>query len=442
MIDIASPHGAPQTMAEKILSHAAGRAAMAGDLAVVDVSMAMTVDSIAQSVFRAMQAMGVERVRDPERVALFVDHVAPASTVQVAEAQAALRRFARDQGITRFYDAGSGICHQVMIEEHLVTPGTVVVGSDSHSTMYGCVGAFGTGMGSTDVAVAMATGQTWLRVPATVRVDAMGELQPGVGAKDVALQLAGRLGAAGARYMAVEFGFPETLDLPARMTLCGMTTEIGAKAGLVVPDAVTATYATPALKDRTGALARPSGRVSVPDWLYPDPGAVYARRERVDLGTLEPLVAEPGHVDRVTPVSAAGDVPVDVVFLGTCTNGRLADLHAAANVLRGRRVHAGTRMLVVPASHAVLTAAAADGTLSTLLAAGATIGTPGCGPCMGRHMGALAAGEVCLSAGNRNFAGRMGSPEARIYLGSPAVAAATAVAGRIASPAEIVTGDW
>ena len=181
---------------------------------------------------------------------------------------------------TRFYDAGSGICHQVMIEEHLVTPGTVVVGSDSHSTMYGCVGAFGTGMGSTDVAVAMATGQTWLRVPATLRVDAVGELPPGVGAKDVALQLAGRLGAAGARYMAVEFGFPETLELPARMTLCGMTTEIGAKAGLVVPDAVTATYATPALKDRTGALARPSGRVSVPDWLYPDPGAVYARRER------------------------------------------------------------------------------------------------------------------------------------------------------------------
>jgi methanogen homoaconitase large subunit len=219
--------------------------------------------------------------------------------------------------------------------------------------------------------------------------------------------------------MAVEFSFPETLDLPARMTLCGMTTEIGAKAGLVVPDAVTATYGP------------------VPGWLYPDPGAVYARRERVDLGTLEPLVAEPGHVDRVTPVSAAGDVPVDVVFLGTCTNGRLADLHAAANVLRGRRVHPRTRMLVVPASHEVLTAAAADGTLSTLLAAGATIGTPGCGPCMGRHMGALAAGEVCLSAGNRNFAGRMGSPEARIYLGSPEVAAATAVAGRIASPAEI-----
>ena len=423
MIATASQRAAAQTMAEKILSHASGRAAMAGDLVVVDVAMTMTVDSIAQSVFRAMQAMGVERVHDPERVALFVDHVAPASTVQVAEVQAALRRFARDQGITRFYDAGSGICHQVMIEEHLVTPGTVVVGSDSHSTIYGCVGAFGTGMGSTDVAVAMATGQTWLRVPPTLRVDVVGELPPSVGAKDVALQLAGRLGSGGARYMAVEFSFPETLDLPARMTLCGMTTEIGAKAGLVVPDAVTATYGP------------------VPDWLYPDPGAVYARRERVDLGTLEPLVAEPGHVDRVTPVSAAGDVPVDVVFLGTCTNGRLADLHAAANVLRGRRVHAGTRMLVVPASHAVLTAAAADGTLSTLLTAGATIGTPGCGPCMGRHMGALAAGEVCLSAGNRNFAGRMGSPEARIYLGSPEVAAATAVAGRIASPAEIVTGD-
>lgn len=411
---------APQTLAEKILSHVAGRTVMEGDLAVVDVAMAMTVDSIAQSVFKVMQAMGVERVRDPERVALFVDHVAPASTVQVAESQAVLRRFAREQGIRHFFDVGSGICHQIMIEQHLVTPGTVVVGSDSHSTLYGSVGAFGTGMGSTDVAVAMATGQTWLRVPATLRVDVTGALPPGVGAKDVSLQLAGRLGAAGARYMAVEFGLPVTVDLPARMTLCGMTTEIGAKAGLVVPDAVTAAY----------------GRV--PEWLFPDPGAVYARRVHIDLAAIEPLVAEPGHVDRVTPVSATGHVPVDMVFIGTCTNGRLADLHAAAEVLRGRRVHAGTRMMVVPASHDVLSAAAADGTLSVLLAAGATIGTPGCGPCMGRHMGALAAGEVCLSAGNRNFAGRMGSPDAKIYLGSPEVAAATAVAGRIAAPADVM----
>lgn len=421
MLEADSPRpGLPQTLAEKILSHAAGQTVMAGDLAVVDVAMTMTVDSIAQSVFKAIQAMGVEHVREPDRVALFVDHVAPASTVQVAEAQAALRRFARDQGIRHFYDAGSGICHQVMIEQHLVTPGTVVVGSDSHSTIYGSVGAFGTGMGSTDVAVAMATGQTWLRVPDTLRVDVTGTLPPGVGAKDVSLQLAAQLGAAGARYVTVEFGLPASLELPARMTLCGMTTEVGAKAGLVVPDEVMASYG------------------AVPAWLFPDIGAAYARRNDVDLGALEPLVAEPGHVDRVTPVSAAGDVPVDVVFLGTCTNGRLADLHVAAEILRGRRVNATTRMLVVPASHEVLRAAAADGTLSVLLSAGATIGTPGCGPCMGRHMGALAAGEVCLSAGNRNFAGRMGSPEARIYLGSPAVAAATAVAGRIAAPAEFL----
>jgi methanogen homoaconitase large subunit len=410
----------PRTLAEKILSRAAGQPAVAGDLVVVEVGMAMTHDSLVQSVIRAMQAMGAERVYDPERVALFVDHVAPASTLQVAEAQATLRRFAREQGIRRFYDAGRGICHQVMIEERLVMPGTVVVGADSHSNLYGCVAAFGTGMGSTDVAVAMATGQTWLRVPSTIRIDVSGALPPGVGAKDLSLQLEGRLGAAGARYMAVEFSLPETLDMPARMTLCGMTTELGAKAGLVVPDAVSATYAP------------------MPDWLYPDPDAVYERRLEVDLSTLEPLVAEPGHVDRVTPVSATGNVPVDVVFIGTCTNGRLADLRAAAQVLRGRRVHSGTRMMVVPASHEVLSAAAADGTLSILLEAGATLGTPGCGPCMGRHMGALSAGEVCLSTGNRNFAGRMGSAEARIYLGSPEVAAASAVAGRIAAPSELV----
>lgn len=411
----------PQTLAEKILSRAAGVAAMAGQMVVVDVAMVMSHDSIGPSVNRAMQAMGATRVYDPERVALFVDHVAPASTVTVAEQQAVLRRFAREQGITRFFEGGRGICHQVMIEERLVAPGTVVVGSDSHSNLYGSVGAFGTGMGSTDVAVAMATGQTWLRTPETIRIDAEGTLPPGVGAKDVALQLAGHLGAAGARYMAVEFSLPTTLDLPARMTLCGMTTEIGAKAGIVVPDAISAAYAP------------------MPDWLYPDPGAVYARRERLDLRRMEPLVAEPGHVDRVTPVSAAGQVPVDVVFLGTCTNGRLADLHAAAAVLQGRRVHPGTRMMVVPASHEVLSDAAADGTLSVLLAAGATIGTPGCGPCMGRHMGALAAGEVCLSTGNRNFSGRMGSAEARIYLASPEVAAATAVAGRIAAPVDVMS---
>ncbi len=421
MTEHATPHddNDPQTLAEKILSHASGERAMAGDLVVVEVDMAMSHDSLAASVRQAMEAMGTPHVHDPAHVALFVDHVAPASTVQVAEQQAALRRYAHDEGITNFFDAGRGICHQLMIEQRLVRPGIVAVGADSHSTLYGCVGAFGSGMGSTDVAVAMATGQTWLRVPATIRIDMEGELPPGVSIKDATLQLAGRLGAAGARYMAVEYALPETLDLPARMTLCGMTTEIGAKAGIVVPDAVTRGYAP------------------IPDWLYPDAGAVYARHERVDLSAIEPLVAEPGYVDRVTPVSAVGDVPVDVVFIGTCTNGRLADLHAAADVLRGRQVHAGTRLMIVPASHETLSAAAADGTLSTLLAAGATFGTPGCGPCMGRHQGVLAAGEVCLSTGNRNFAGRMGSAQARIYLGSPAVAAATAVAGRLAAPSEL-----
>jgi len=417
----AGGEGTPQTLAEKILSRAAGERAMAGDLVVVDVAMAMSHDSLAQSVFRAMTEMGMPNVHDPNRVAFFVDHVAPASSVQVAEAQAMLRRYAREQGVANFFDAGTGICHQVMIEQHLVTPGTVAVGADSHSTLYGCVGAFGTGMGSTDVAVAMSTGRTWLRVPATIRVDVVGELPPGVSAKDATLQLVGQLGAAGARYMAVEYSLPATLDLPSRMTLCGMTTEIGAKAGIVIPDAVTAAYAP------------------VPDWLYPDPDAVYAQRVTLDLSSLEPLVAEPGHVDRVTPVSAIGDVPVDMVFIGTCTNGRLDDLHAAAEVLRGRHIHPRTRMMVVPASHETLSAAAADGTLGVLLAAGATLGTPGCGPCMGRHMGALAAGEVCLSTGNRNFAGRMGSAQASIYLGSPAVAAATAVAGRLAAPGEVTS---
>ncbi len=408
-----------QTLSEKIISYAAGHEVQAGDLAVVQVAMTMTVDSIAESVIRVLrQELGAKRVHDPERVALFVDHVAPACNPATADGQVLLRRFALEEGIDRLYDVGRGICHQLMIEEGLVQPGTVALGSDSHATTYGAIGAFGTGMGATDIALAFARGKTWLKVPESIKVQVHGAFSPGTTAKDLILWLIGRLGAEGASYRAVEFHGIEGLSLASRMTVCSMATEMGAKAGLVPPDDLIRQH------------------YPVPEWLYPDAGATYVQEIMIDLSKIQPQVSLPHQVDRVAPVSQVQGVQVHQVFLGSCTNGRLEDLHLAASLLSGRRIARGVRLLVIPASHRVLADAVADGTMSTLLAAGATVGTPGCGPCLGRHLGVLGAGEVCLSTSNRNFQGRMGSPEASIYLGSPATAAATALAGFIADPRE------
>ena len=409
-----------QTLSEQILSHAAGREVRAGDLAVVEVGRAMTIDSIAPELIDVLyEQLHVTQLPHPERCAIFVDHVAPASNLPTAQGQVRARRFAQAQGIHAFYDVGRGICHQLMIEEHLVQPGTVAVGSDSHSTTYGAIAAFGTGMGTTDVALAFATGRTWLRVPETVRVDLSGDLAPQVDAKDIVLRLLSLVRADGFTYQAVEFHGATSLSLSSRMTLCSMTTEMGAKAGIVVPDAVTRQHAP------------------VPEWLEVQDGAVYQDVITLDLSDIEPLVACPPRVDSVVPARQLAGVHVDQVYLGTCTNGRLQDLHAAAAILDGRHIAAGVRMIVVPASHAVLQAATEDGTLARLLSAGATIGPPGCGACIGRHMGVLGSGEVCLSTGNRNFAGRMGAPDALIYLGSAQVAAATALRGVIIDPRAI-----
>lgn len=407
-----------QTLVEEILSHAAGRPVRAGELVVVPVDLAMAVDSIAPSVIRILQEdLGVDRVADPDRVAIVIDHVAPPSTVAVAEAQAALRRFAVEQGIRHFFDVGRGVCHQVLIEEGLAAPGRIVVGSDSHSTSYGAVGALGTGMGASDVALIWATGRTWLRVPETIRVDVQGRFQPGVGAKDLALWLAGQIGADGAAYQALEFHGVESFSLAQRFTLCNLAVEMGAKAGLVFP---------------SGEVA---ARFPPPAWLQPPAeDATYARRISCLLDGLRPQIAVPPHVDQVVDLADLGQVAVDVVFLGSCTNGRLEDLRIAAEILRGRRVARGVRFLVCPASSQVLADAAAEGTLQVLLEAGAVLLPPGCGPCLGRHLGVLGPGEVCLSTANRNFRGRMGSPEAHIYLGSPAVAAATALTSFLAAP--------
>jgi methanogen homoaconitase large subunit len=396
----------------------------AGELLVVEVDQVMVVDSIAGSFFKRLDYLGATP-RYPERVSIVIDHVAPAANLEVAKAQKEIREWGKRHGI-RVFDVGRGVCHQVLIEEGLAQPGWIVVGSDSHSTTYGAVGAFGTGMGATDIALAAASGRTWLRVPESVKVVFRGSLPRGVTAKDAALEMVRRLTAEGATYMAVEIHLldgAEALTRGERMTLANLTVEAGAKAGLVVP---------------SGEILE---MYRVPDWLYPDPDARYREVVEIDLSSLTPRVAVPFYVDNVHEVAEVRGKRVDQVFIGTCTNGRIEDLRAAAEVLKGRRVAPGVRLLVIPASSQVLEEAARDGTLLTLLEAGATIGTPGCGPCMGRHMGVLAPGEVCVSTSNRNFRGRMGAPDAEIYLASPRVAAASAVAGYIATPEDLDAGS-
>jgi len=400
----------PKTLAEKILSRVAARDAKAGDLVIAPVSRVMVHDSVIDAVIAGLRDLGKERVWDTTKVAVFVDHAAPAPTPVVADSHRVLREWVRTQGIATFYDAGEGVCHQIMVEEGYCEPGTVIVGSDSHSNSYGAVGAFGAGMGATDIAVALALGRTWLRVPESIKVTFTGRPRKGVTMKDAIMRVVREIGTDGARYACVEFHGAGSLPQGDRITLAGMTTEMGAKAGIVV--------ATP----------------EAPDWLFPDRGAAYANEVTVDLSTLEPQIAVPPRVDQVVDITEALGQPVDVVFLGSCTNGRLVDMRQAATVLRGRRISPEVRLEVVPSSRRQFEDAMSDGTLLALSAAGAVIGSSGCGPCLGRTGGVLAGQEICLSTANRNYRGRMGSPDASIFIGSPYVAAVAALTGVIDDP--------
>jgi len=405
-----------QTLSEQILSHAAGRVVRPGELVVVEPDVVMSHDSLTPSIIRIMQEeLGTANVKNPAQLVMTLDHVAPASTVGTANSQNQVRKFAQEQGV-RLFDVGRGICHQVLVEEKIAAPGKIVLGSDSHSTSYGSVGAFGSGMGATDIALIWATGRTWLRVPETIRVQVRGRFRHGVDAKDLALKICQVLTIAGANYAAVEYHGLEWLDLPGRQTLASMAVELGAKVGIIPP---------------SGAVAE---QFEVPGWLFVDPHAQYARTVEIDLDALEPQIAVPHEVDQVVDLSSVAGTKVSVVFMGTCTNGRYEDLRQAAEVLRGRRVNSHIRFLVTPASSRELARAAEDGTLLALVEAGAILTTPGCGPCMGRHQGTLGDEDVCLSTGNRNFKGRMGAPTSKIYLASPAVAAATAITGVITDP--------
>jgi 3-isopropylmalate/(R)-2-methylmalate dehydratase large subunit len=416
-----------KTVAEKILARASGREeASAGEIVKARVDVAMMPDLTTILAVNAMKAMGVERVWDPERVVAILDHVAPASTLMAATVHRDIRRWAKEQGLKYLYDVESGVCHQVLPEKGHVRPGTLVIGADSHTCTHGAFGAFATGVGSTDMGGVLATGKIWLRVPETINVRVGGALPELVLPKDVILRIAGEIGADGATYNAIEFHGPtiSEMSVSGRMTLCNMAIEMGGKAGIVEPDEKTYAF----LNERTDGVYDP---------VFSDTDAEYKRGLDLEVGDLEAQIACPHMVDNVKPVSQIAGKAINQSFIGSCTNGRLEDLQVAATVLRGRKVHQDVRLLVVPASRRVYLEALDAGIIRDLVEAGAMFSNPSCGACFGGHIGLLAPGEVGLTTSNRNFRGRQGSPEAEVYLSSPAVAAASAVTGVITDPRDL-----
>jgi methanogen homoaconitase large subunit len=406
------------TISEEILGRASGKKACAGEFVIAKVDYAMSHDGTSVLAVKAFKDMEVDSVWDPGRIIIPFDHLAPANNETTALLQKELREWAASQKISRLYDVGEGICHQVMAENGFALPGKVIVGADSHSCTYGAFGAFGTGVGATDMAEIYASGKLWFRVPETIKVTVDGGLPEGITAKDVTLRIIKDIKTDGAAYKALEFYGTtiEAMSMAGRMTLCNMAIEMGAKAGIVPPDTITEAY----LK---GKAAEPYVPVHANDASYCDEYHFNSR--------ISPQVACPIEVDNVHDVEEVEGTPVDQVLIGSCTNGRYEDLEAAAWILKGRK--AKCRTLIIPASRSVMLEAIDKGVAAVFLKAGATICNPGCGPCLGGHMGVLAQGEACMSTTNRNFKGRMGKG-ADVYLGSPLTAAATAIEGKIADP--------
>lgn len=413
----------PKTIAEKILSSKANRDASAGEIVISNVDLLMAQDGTAPLAIRAFNDMGGGSVWDPDRIALVIDHNSPSPSEGVSGLHAEIRAFAGEQSIEKLYDIGCGVCHQLMPERGHVRPGDVIVGADSHTCTYGALNAFATGVGSTDAAAVMRTGRLWFRVPESARVVMQGSLPEGVYSKDLILEAIGRVGAAGATYMSVEFSGDAVAEMSvdARMTICNMGVEMGAKAALMDADGRTLEYA---------------GDRGIPTTA--DDGARYAWSMEMDSEEIGPRVSRPHRVDDVVPIEEVAGLEVNQAFLGTCTNGRLEDLRVAASILRGEKIREGVRLIVAPASREILLRSLEEGVFQVLLEAGAVPVTPGCGPCVGTHDGVPSDGDIVISTANRNFKGRMGNGNASIYLGSPATVAASALAGRITDPREYV----
>jgi 3-isopropylmalate/(R)-2-methylmalate dehydratase large subunit len=411
-----------KTLAEKILSEHTGKEVRPGEIAVIKVDLTYTQDGTGPLAVRKLQEMEFKKVYNPLKTLFFLDHASPSPRFELSNDHTFLRDFAERTG-SQVSDVGEGISHQVVAERE-VKSGDVVIGADSHTCTGGALGAFATGVGSTDAAVAMALGKIWLRVPETIRVVVKGKLPIGVYGKDIILHLIGKIGADGATYKALEYAGDtiNNLDMAGRLTIANMAVEAGAKVGLFPSDEITLRW------------LNQMGRSQDYRKLSPDPDAAYEKTVTINAKELKPTIACPHQVDNTKTIDEIGEVKVDQVYLGTSCNGRLEDFQIAAKILKGKKIHPKTRMIITPGSRLVYLEALKDGALEILIEAGALAMPPGCGACVGLHEGVLGDGEVCLATQPRNFKGRMGSPKSFIYLGSPAVAAATAIEGKIADP--------
>ncbi len=412
-----------KTIAEKILSQHAGGDLHAGDFCVCPVDFCFGQDGTSKLIADRFRALGVKQAFDPGRFAIVLDHSAPSPSMGVAAVHKELRDFSKEYGL-RLYDIGCGVCHQVIPEMGHVLPGDLILGADSHTCTYGALGALATGVGSTDLAVTLASGKNWFKVPESIKIVLRGAMPRGVFSKDIILRIIGDLKADGATYKSVEF-YGKAIDvmsMDARFTICNMGVEMGAKFSVIPPDKTALTW----------VLGRNKQRKADPQ--YADKDASYVLVKEYDVAGMTPQVARPHTVDNNAPVEEAAGVPVQEAFLGTCTNGRYEDLFIAARMLRGRRVHPDVRFIVAPASRDIYVSAVKRGIIATLVEAGASVVTPGCGPCVGTHNGVPSAGETVISTANRNFKGRMGQPEAAIYLASPATVVASALDGKITDP--------
>ena len=418
----------PMTITEKILAqHAHLEHVSPGDLIEVEVDMALANDITAPLAIKVFKEIGIQSLYDPQKIALIPDHFVPNKDIESAEQAKVMREFATHHDIKHYYEVGqSGIEHVILPEKGLVIPGDLVIGADSHTCTYGALGAFSAGVGSTDLGVIMATGKTWLKVPPTIKLDYEGDLLPWVGGKDLILSTLGTLGVDGANYHALEFSGTviKRLSMAQRFTMTNMAVEAGAKNGIIEPDEITLAF-----------VAERSHRR--PFVCTSDPGADYERVIKIEVDNIEPQIAFPHSPANVRPLSQVGNITLDQVFIGSCTNGRLEDLREASRILKGRTVATGIRLIVIPGSQVIYREAIQEGIMETLIEAGAVIGPPCCGPCLGGHLGVLAEGERALSTSNRNFVSRMGHPKSEVYLAGPVIAAASAVLGRIAGPEEL-----
>ena len=424
------------TIAEKILARASGKGEVeAGEIVMADIDIAMIHDLTGPLAVESFNKIGTEKVWDPSKIVIPFDHQVPADSLDSANNHIFMRNFVKEQNIEHFYDVNEGVCHQVLPEKGHVMPGTLIVGADSHTCTYGAFGAFATGIGSTDMAMVLSTGQLWFKVPETIQFNINGSLKENVSAKDVILHIIGQVGADGSTYKSCEF-IGETvsnMSMSDRMVLSNMAIEMGGKTGLMEPDAKTYDY----LKDRVSGENKSRLKAFIEKSnLKTSPDSASLETVDIDVNNLEPQIACPHNVDNVKPASELGDVELDQVFIGSCTNGRIEDLRDAAKILKGNKIANGLRMLVIPASRETYLKALDEGLLKIFVEAGALISQPCCGPCLGGHTGLIGPGEVSLSTSNRNFKGRQGSPEGEVYLSSAKVAAKSAIEGRIAVPEE------